>query len=54
MCANVEPEILEQLRQESPIGKTGTPEDVAKAFVYLAEAGFVTGEVLSVNGGLII
>ena len=54
MCANVEPEILEQLRQESPIGKTGTPEDVAKAFVYLAEAEFVTGEVLSVNGGLII
>ena len=54
MCANVEPEILEQLRQESPIGKTGTAEDVAKAFAYLAEAEFVTGQVLGVNGGLII
>ena len=54
MCAEVEPEILEQLRQESPIGKNGTPEDVAKAFAYLAEAEFVTGQVLGVNGGYII
>ena len=54
MCAHVEPEILEELRQESPIGKNGTPEDVAKAFAYLAEAEFVTGQVLSVNGGFII
>ena len=54
MCAQVEPEILEELRQESPIGKNGTPEDVAKAFAYLAEADFVTGQVLSVNGGFII
>jgi len=37
-----------------PIGKTGTAEDVAKAFAYLAEAEFVTGQVLGVNGGLII
>jgi len=29
-------------------------KDVAKAIVYLAEAEFITGEVLSVNGGLII
>ena len=54
MCANVEPEILEELRQESPIGKNGTPEDVAKAFAYLAEADFVTGQVIGVNGGYII
>ena len=54
MCAEVEPEILEELRQESPIGKNGTPEDVAKAFAYLAEAEFVTGQVIGVNGGYII
>lgn len=54
MCADVAPESLEQLRQETPIGRNGTPEDVAKAFLYLADADFVTGQVLSVNGGLIL
>ena len=51
MCANVEPEILEQMAQEAPVGRNGTPMDVAKAMAYLADAGFVTGHVLSVNGG---
>ena len=54
MCGGLSEETLEELRQESPIGKNGTPEDVAKAFAYLAEAEFVTGQVLSVNGGFII
>ena len=54
MCADVAPESLEQLRQETPIGRNGTPEDVAKAFLYMADADFVTGQVLSVNGGLIL
>ena len=54
MCANIDPQIMEELRLESPIGKTGTPADVAKAMVYLADAEFITGEVLSVNGGFII
>ena len=31
----------------------GTPEDIAKAIVYLADAPFVTGQVLGVSGGLI-
>ncbi len=37
-----------------PTGRLGTPEDVAAAVVYLAsrEAGYVTGHVLHVNGGL--
>ena len=54
MCANVEPEILEEMAQESPIGRNGTAMDVAKAMAYLAEATFVTGQVLSVNGGYVI
>ena len=45
---------LSALREESPIGKLGTAEDVAQAIIYLADAGFVTGEVLSVNGGFVI
>ena len=54
MCANVEPEILAEMAEESPIGRNGTPEDVAKAMEYLANAEFVTGHVLSVNGGYVI
>ena len=54
MCANIDPQIMEELKEESPIGKTGTPADVAKAMVYLADAEFVTGQVLAVNGGFVI
>ncbi len=54
MCANVAPEILEEMAQENPVGRNGTPEDVAKAIVYLSEADFITGQVLPVNGGYII
>ena len=54
MCANVSDEVLAGLAEESPIGRNGTPEDVAKAIAYLADADFVTGQVLSVNGGLVI
>ena len=54
MCAGVDPGTLEQLRQENLVGRNGTAQDVAKAMEYLAEADFVTGQVLPVNGGLVI
>ena len=54
MCATVDPEILKQMGEDSPLGRNGTPEDVAKAMLYLADAEFVTGHVLSVNGGYIV
>ena len=54
MCANVAPEILEEMAQDTPVGRNGQPEDIAKAMVYLADADFITGHVLSVNGGLVI
>lgn len=54
MCASVSAETLEELRQQTPVGRNGTPEDVAGAMLYLADAGFVTGQVLSVNGGMVI
>ena len=54
MCAMVEPEIMESLAQESCVGRNGTPEDVAQAFLYLADAKFVTGQVLPVNGGFVL
>ena len=54
MCANMDPETMASLAEESALGRNGTPEDVAKAFAYLAEADFVTGQVLGINGGLVI
>ena len=54
MCADVSPETLEALAAEGLVGRNGTPEDVAKAVGYLADAEFVTGQVLPVNGGLVL
>ena len=54
MCAGIDPEILAEMAEEAPVGRNGTPEDVAKAMEYLAGAEFVTGQVLPVNGGYII
>src|SRR5947199_158144 len=34
-----------------PVGRIGTPEDVADAIVYLIGATFVTGQILAVDGG---
>ena len=54
MCAQVDPQVLEEMAQENPVGRNGTPQDVAEAMEYLANAKFVTGQVLPVNGGYVI
>lgn len=54
MCATVEPEILADMAEETPVGRNGTAMDVAKAIEYLAQADFVTGQILPVNGGYVI
>ena len=52
MCKDVSQDTLQSLAEENCIGRNGTAEDVAKAIAYLADAEFVTGQVLPVNGGL--
>ena len=54
MCAGVDPQILQEMGRENPVGRNGKPEDVAQAMIYLADAEFVTGQVLPVNGGYVI
>ena len=54
MCASVDPQILAEMGEDTPVGRNGTPMDVAKAMAYLAEAEFITGHVLSVDGGYVI
>ena len=54
MCASVDPEVLAEMAEETPVGRNGTAMDVAKAMEYLANADFITGQVLPVNGGYVI
>ena len=54
MCSNLDEETLAYMAEETPLGRNGTAEDVAKAIEYLANADFVTGTVLNVNGGYIV
>lgn len=45
-------ESLDELRARQPMGRLGTPEEVADAVLYLATAEFATGTILTVDGGL--
>ena len=49
-------ELKEGALKTIPLGRTGTPEEVAHAVAFLAseEAGYITGHVLAVNGGLLM
>ena len=49
-------ETMAELAEETPLGRIGTPEDVANAVLFLAsdQASFITGQTLGVNGGMII
>ncbi|MBQ8696202.1 MAG: SDR family oxidoreductase [Clostridia bacterium] len=53
MNAHLSEEDLKVLADETPLCRIGRPEEVAEAAVYLAEATFVTGQCLSVDGGFI-
>ncbi len=48
-------ETMDALAQDTPLGRLGTPEDIAAAVVFLAgeDASFITGQVLTADGGFI-
>lgn len=56
MTANLTEEDFCALRDETPTGTIGTPEDIARTILFLAEeaSGFITGQVIGVNGGIVI
>ncbi len=56
MTSKVPDKILEMMKEKTPLRRLGEPRDVAYAYLYLAsdEASFITGTVLSVDGGLVI
>ncbi len=56
MNSNLSREDLRELSEETPMGRIGRADEVAKAALYLAgeDASFITGEVLNISGGLVI
>jgi 3-oxoacyl-[acyl-carrier protein] reductase len=56
MTAGLSDEIKKTIQSQIPLGKTGTPEDVASAVAFLAsaEAGYITGQVVCVDGGMVM
>ena len=56
MMASFTAEDKAALAEETPVERLGTPEEVARTLVFLAGrgAGFITGQVLGVNGGIVI
>src|SRR5881392_3683773 len=56
MTAGLSDEIKKGLQSKIPLGKTGMPEDIANAVAFLAsaEAGYITGQVLCVDGGIVM
>jgi 3-oxoacyl-[acyl-carrier protein] reductase len=56
LTADLPEDLIQQAVQLTPLGRLGTVEDVANAVAFLAsdEAGFITGQVLRVDGGMVI
>ncbi|MBQ7523885.1 MAG: SDR family oxidoreductase [Oscillospiraceae bacterium] len=54
MCKNLDSAVLDELKDATPLGRNGTADDVADAIVKLADLPFVTGQILSVNGGFVM
>ena len=51
MNKNLTNEDLEALRENTPLNRIGTPEDVAKAVYFIANSDFITGQILACDGG---
>src|SRR6266550_6237443 len=56
MTAGLSDEVKKALHAKIPLGKTGTPEDIANAAAFLAsaDAGYITGQTLCVDGGIVM
>ena len=56
MNANVAPEVVSEITDETPLGRIGKPQDIATMMLFLAseDSSFITGQVIGINGGLVI
>jgi 3-oxoacyl-[acyl-carrier protein] reductase len=56
MLATVPDKVIDRMVAQTPLGRIGQPEDIAKAYAFLAsdDAAFISGHVLSVDGGMVL
>ncbi|MFZ5516594.1 MAG: beta-ketoacyl-ACP reductase [Candidatus Zhuqueibacterota bacterium] len=56
MVKTVPEKVIDMIKEKTPLNRLGEPQDIANAYLFLAsdEAAFITGTVISVDGGLII
>jgi 3-oxoacyl-[acyl-carrier protein] reductase len=56
MTANLPEKVQTDMLAQIPLSRFGIPEDVAAAVAFLASeaAGYITGEVIHINGGLVM
>ena len=56
MCSGFDTQTLDLIKEETPVGRLGTPDDIAEAILFLAgrSSDYITGQVIGVNGGMVI
>ena len=56
MTAGMPDNVLKSMEESTPLGRLGEPEEIANAYAFLAsdEASYITGTVISVDGGKVI
>lgn len=56
MNSHLDENTINAIKEETPLGKIGTPQDVAKSVLFLgsSDSDFITGQIIGVNGGLVI
>lgn len=56
MIHSVPEKVIDMLKEKTPLGRLGTPDDIAQAYLFLAsdEASFINGATLQVDGGLVM
>jgi 3-oxoacyl-[acyl-carrier protein] reductase len=56
MLRDLDEDDLKKLSEDTPVGRLGTPQDIANAVLFLAspDSSFMTGQIISPNGGFIV
>ena len=56
MTADLPEKVLDLMKSKTPLGRMGTPEDITNGVEFLAsdKSSFITGQVLKIDGGLVL